>query len=119
MGFYKRQKQKETKERRLLRQKEYIPSDYEHYKLFCREQQKIVEALEKKNLDIDTANIGGLGQYIPKSYMEMMFRNHQQCQENKKNFGTECIAERLNNDSTNKSTGGDSNVVSRAEAMPL
>ena len=114
MGFHKRKKQKETKQKK----KDYIPDDYEHYKLFCREQQKIVEALEKKNLDIDTANIAGLGQYIPKTYMEMMFSNYQKGKENKKNFGSEVIVERLNNDSTNKSTGANSNIVSKAEAMP-
>jgi hypothetical protein len=113
MGFQKRQKQRETREKK----KNYVPSDYEHYKLFCREQQKIVEALEKKNLDIDTANIGGLGQYIPKSYMEMMFQNYQKSEENKKNFGSECIVETVYNDS-NESTRGDSNIVSKAEAMP-
>lgn len=114
MGFHKRQKQKETKQKK----KDYVPDDYEHYKLFCREQQKIVEALEKKNLDIDTANIGGLGQYIPKSYMEMMFQNYQQSEENKKNFGSECIVETVYNDS-NESTRGDSNIVSRAGAKPI
>jgi hypothetical protein len=113
MGFHKRQKQKQTKEK----QKGYVPEDYEHYKKFCREQNEIKEKLKKQNINIESLNyIGGFGQYIPKSYMDMMFRNQEQSEQNKKNFGTECIIERIND--TNRTTEENSRIVSRAEAMP-
>ena len=83
MGIYKRQQAKENKMKKN-----------EDYK-YERSNERIQKEFEKSEI---LKNVVGYGHNLPKSYMEMMFRNYQTGLELEKKYGVDYVVEKVDYD---------------------